>query len=186
MLYRCADILALHTVYICRRKLACKIRVFRNIFEVSSAKRRTLYVYGRTEQYGYVFCTAFFTERFAHRQHKLTVKAAGGSAGGREAYCFNAFVRVNGINILFAKSVRAVAYHNIGNSETVNFFRVPEIRTRAKTCFFFKCHFRNKFINIVHFTIPFCVKIGYFDDSIITSASGNVYRFFRNFHINST
>jgi hypothetical protein len=57
-----AYVSALNAFYIRRRRFSRKIRVFAEIFEVTSAARIAFYIYPRTEKYIDLLVGAFFGE----------------------------------------------------------------------------------------------------------------------------
>ena len=77
MLDGSSNMLGLDTIYKSSSNLAGKVRIFGIIFKVSSAERRTLDVYRRSQYNGHIVCLRFFSNGFTHFLHQFSVKRAG-------------------------------------------------------------------------------------------------------------
>ena len=106
-----------------------EVRVFGEVFEVSSAQRGALDIHGRAEHNGEFFMLAAVADGFAHGADELGVKRGGCGGRGREADRLDAVVHTEmvGFLILLAQAVRAVADHGGRDAEPVNGFGMPEV-----------------------------------------------------------
>ena len=106
---------------------------------------------------------AGISDCLAHTRQQCLIKRSSGSAGCGEADCLDAVIHAQMIHhiVLLAQAVGSVADHTCGNTEALNGFGVPEIRSGAKACLFFECKLGNKCFDI-HENAPlffFCQQV---------------------------
>ncbi len=76
--------LALHAAHYGGRRLAGEVRVFRIVFEVSSAKRIPVYVHRRSQKHVHSIFFNFIAHSFSYAFHGFRVPGAGKQGGDGE------------------------------------------------------------------------------------------------------
>ena len=119
--------LALDSLHIGCRHLACQIRVFGKILEVTSAKRASLNVHAGAEQNIDAHSLRFLAERDAYLCAKLLVPAARHCRGSRKTRCRKRCVETEVVSRsrLSSESVRAVGHDHRRNVKSGNISGVP-------------------------------------------------------------
>ncbi len=142
-----SDMVRLYATDKCRRCFPGEVRILGVIFEVASAQRGTLDVYGWAEYDRQVVCLRFLSDGVAEGAHQVTVKGAGAQDRRRKANRFDTVVdsKVVGFFILLAESVGAVAHHNARNPKALHAFQMPKVKSGAHSCLFFQGHLTYQF-----------------------------------------
>ena len=158
-----SHIFALHARNQRARHFRSHIWVFRIIFKIPAAQRRTFDIHSRPQNHAHAFRLAFLSQRLSHLCNQLPVEAGRRAAACRKADSLNTVVHSQIIRflILLSQAVRSVGNHHSRDSQPFNRFRMPEVRARAHRCFFFQRHFRYEFLQIFpcHITsIPAATK----------------------------
>ena len=139
MFYARAHAVFLQTAYICFRKNPRQIRIFGKIFEISSAKRRSFYVYPRRKQNIHALFGTFVGYGCRIGKNRLfapRIRKRGDTGHGYT------FFRV--FSVAFSQAVRPVRHEN-RIKLSVCVISLPKVLSRQKTEFFFK----SQMVNIV-------------------------------------
>ena len=128
-----------------------KIGILREIFEISSAERRSLYVHAGTEQYIYFLVKTLLAESVADFFGKIFVPCRGKRNRRRKSRCgegtFQSDIVV--FFVFLTEAVRTVRHDKTAYAESRHGFCFPEVFARTQRRFFFKRHFGNEFFNFV-------------------------------------
>ena len=135
MLQRGADTFGLYAVDIVRCQRAGQERVFRIVFEVSAAERRTFDADAGAQQDGQTFRTALIAQLFAEGSGALFVPCAGNGCRGREADGFDGSEAVH-----LPQAGGAVGHHDGRDRQPVDRGGVPEVFPGKKADLLTQCH----------------------------------------------
>ena len=135
-----AHAVLLHGADVRGGKAACKVRVFREVLEVSAAERRTLHVHAGAEDNGDTLCNGILRNRVCRVRGNRTVPGGGKRGGGRHA---GRRIRrpLAVLHHHLAQTVRSVGHHRTGNAEALDAVRVPGTLAVTQISLFRGCHF---------------------------------------------
>ena len=144
-----AHIAALHTVNIGGRHFTRQIGILRKILKISSAQRGTLDIDSRAQNHAELFMLAAVADGFAHFPDQIPVEGRCRGGGCRHTHSLDAVIDAQVIPfvILLAQTMRAVADHHGGNSQTLDGFGMPKIQTGAQAGLLFQSHLGNQCFN---------------------------------------
>ena len=119
--------LALDSLYIGSRHLACQIWIFRKVFKVTSAKRASLNIHAGAEQNIDAHSFGFLTQRDAYLCAEVLVPTVSHCSGGRKTRCRKRCVETEVVSCsrLSSESVRAVGHDHRRNVKSGNISGVP-------------------------------------------------------------
>ena len=136
-----AHLLALYALNERCCHFAGNVGIFRVIFEVSAAQRRTLDVDCRPQQNADIFRLTLVSQSLAHAFHQTAVKRGRSGTARREADRLDAVVDAHVVAgfVLLSQTVRAVAHHHGGDPQPFDGLGMPKVAAGTKACLFFQC-----------------------------------------------
>ena len=140
MLDTAAHAVSLHGIDVGGGEVARKIRIFREVLEVSAAERGALHVYAGTEDNGYAFGNRFLGNGVRSKRGDLPVPGGSKRRCRRET---GGMHRRPLVVYLYAltQTVRSVGHHRAGNAESLHAVRVPGTLAVAEIRLFRSRHF---------------------------------------------
>ena len=134
MLHRSAHTHTLYATDPGSAQFSGQVRIFRHIFEISAAKRRTLDINGRSQYDGDILIDGLFTDGFSDCFQKFLIKRVRRSSRRREA---GRFLAVSGSSSslfrpLFSQSMGTIGHHDRRHVIHRQSLGTPEIQTGTK------------------------------------------------------